>query len=299
VSDNGDGSWRLAITNPALQTASVGDVIQRVTFDSERALDDPDLTLLDVGHPLVRRLIEEVKQSAFKVDSKLAEGPSTSILSPSNSILSPSKDERVEGHSSSILSLSKDERVEGHSSSILSLSKDERVEGHSSSILSLSKDERVEGHPELVEGYGRTAYIVTPHVQEVTALFHLLARYVVNTDPTSIIEELLPVAVPVYGDELLDPQATRRLLGAKPVPQTRTAAEVQESLKEALSIAGLEELLGAAVETRRQALIAERGTMREQMQARQGAQMAEWLQGIDDLSPGSFDMLTVTVYCPA
>jgi len=196
-------------------------VIERITFDAERALDDPDLTLLDVGHPLVRRLIEEVKQSTFRM------------------------------------------------------------------------------HSELAKGYGRTAYIVTPDVEEVTALFHLLERYVVNTNPTSIIEELLPVAVPVYGDEVLDPQVTRHLLGAKPGPETRTAAEVQETLEDTFAIAGLEALLGAAVEARRQELMAERQSMRKQMEQRQGAQMAEWLQGIDDLSPGSLDMLTVTVYYPA
>jgi len=39
--------------------------------------------------------------------------------------------------------------------------------------------------------------------------------------------------------------------------------------------------------------------MREQMQAVEGAQPAEWLQGIDDLAPGSFDLLTVTVLFPA
>jgi len=50
---------------PALQTASVGEIIERATFDPEWALDNPDLTLPDVGHPLVRRLIEEVKQQAY------------------------------------------------------------------------------------------------------------------------------------------------------------------------------------------------------------------------------------------
>ena len=42
------------------------EVIERATFDPEWALDDPDVTLLDVGHPLVRRLVEEVKQHAFR-----------------------------------------------------------------------------------------------------------------------------------------------------------------------------------------------------------------------------------------
>jgi hypothetical protein len=52
------------------------------------------------------------------------------------------------------------------------------------------------------------------------------------------------------------------------------------------------------VETRRQELVAERRRMREQMEQQEGAQAAAWLQGIDDLSPGSFDLLTVTVFYP-
>ena len=35
------------------------------------------------------------------------------------------------------------------------------------------------------------------------------------------------------------------------------------------------------------------------MQAVEGAQPADWLQGIDSLAPGSFDLLTVMVLFPA
>ena len=209
-----------------MQTASVGEVIARTTFDAEWALEDPDLTLLDVGHPLVRRLIEEVKQNAFRE----------------------------------------------------------------------------------VEHYGRTAYVVTPDVDEVTALFHLLARYVVNTKPTSIVEELLPVAVPVYGGEwsVLSGQWTavsgeeaQRLWEVRPSAETRTESEVREVLTDALTIKGLERLLEDAVEARRRELVAERRSMKRQMEQREGAQTAEWLRGVDDLSPGSFDLLAVTALYPA
>ncbi len=218
VAENADGSWRILVTNPALQTASMGEVIERATFDPEWALDDPDVTLLDVGHPLVRRLVEEVKQNAFRE----------------------------------------------------------------------------------VEHYGRTAYAVTPDVDEVTALFHLLARYVVNTEPTSIVEELLPVAVPVYSGQPLaiSGQQVTRLLNLQPSSETRTEGEVRESLADALAIEGLETVLEDAVEARRRELVAERRSMRQQMGQREDAQIAEWLRGIDDLSPGRFDLLTVTVYYP-
>jgi ERCC4-related helicase len=234
VMGNGDGSYRIAITEPALQTASVGEVIPRATFDPEWALDDPDVTLLDVGHPLVRRLIEEVKQRGFA---------------------------------------------------------DEFAAGASA--------------PSAPSHYGRTAYVVTPEVDQVTAVFHLLARYVVRTEPTSIIEELLPVAVPVYGREpVVDSgDAARRLADVEPSSQTRTTGEVQEVLADALSVGGLGRLLEEAVEARRLKLVTERermqrSTLRRQMSHREGAQPAEWLAGIADLAPGSFDLLTVTILYP-
>ena len=229
VTENPDGSWRILIRDPALQTASVGEVIARATFDPEWALDDPDLTLLDVGHPLVRRLIEEVKQDTFRVEGNRRRGNPC-------------------------------------------------------------------GCP-----YGRTAYAVTPDVDEVMALYHLLVRYVVNTEPASIVEELLPVAAPVYSscsDDFSRSYATR-LLKARPSPDTRTEGEVREALTDALAIDGLEALLAGTVETRRQELVAERRRMREQMEQREGMQAAAWLQGIDNLSPGSFDVLTLTLLWPS
>jgi hypothetical protein len=77
------------------------------------------------------------------------------------------------------------------------------------------------------------------------------------------------------------------------------APHEKETLADALAIEGLERLLAEAVEHRRQQLVAERRNMREQMEGCEGMQTAEWLQVIDDLSRGSFDMLTMTVYYPA
>jgi hypothetical protein len=147
--------------------------------------------------------------------------------------------------------------------------------------------------------YGRTSYLVTPDVREVTALFHLLSRYVVNTDPTAIIEDLVPVAVPVYGGEALDRATVSRLVCASPGPGARTEEEVRETLADALAIDGLDALLAGAVEGRRRELVAERRRMREQMEARAIGHVAGWLRGIDDISPGSFDLLTVSVLYPA
>ncbi len=218
VTENADGSWRITLANPAVQTAGQAEVLPRVTFDAAWGLRDAAVTVLDLSHPVVRRLIAEVKRQAFRAPA--------------------------------------------------------------------------------AAHYGRTAYLVTAAVAEVTAVFHLLARYVVQTTPPAIVEELLPVAVRVYGEQVVDAPTTRALLAAQAAPQTRTVAEVQETLTDALNLASLSARLTAAVAARRAELAAERQEMQRQMVAREGTQAA-WLRGIAELSPGSYDMLTVTVYYPA
>jgi len=213
VEERGSNIYRIAITHPALQVASVGTVLEKATFNAEAALDDPTMTALDLGHPLVRRLLELVKQEAFTGS----------------------------------------------------------------------------------EHYGRTAYVVTPQVSEPTALFHLLARYVVDTAPTGIIEELVSVAVPVFGGEALPESDTRRLLQPQLSAATRTQLEVQEALEDTLLNEQLTDFFNQAVDARRQTLVTEREAMLARLHARPGAHEAEWLQGLDDLSPGTFDVLTVTI----
>ncbi len=210
-----DHTWRIAVTHPALASGAVSRVIERAAFDPELGLADPDVTVLDLGHPLVRRLVEEVKQDAFRPG----------------------------------------------------------------------------------DHYGRTAAMVTPAVSEVTAVYHLLVRYVVNTSPLSLLEELLPVALPVYGGPPLAREAVARLLEARPCPETRTEAEVREALAEALGSPELEPALTAAVEARRQTLAAERRTIRQRAEA-SGREAAAWLNGLDELTPGSYDLLTVTILYP-
>jgi hypothetical protein len=43
-------------------------------------------------------------------------------------------------------------------------------------------------------------------------------------------------------------------------------------------------------------LIEERRSMQQQLAERPGDQATQWIEGIDEIAPGSFDVLTVTVY---
>ncbi len=219
LTENSDQTFRVVITNEALLVQGVGHPIERATFDPQAALDDPlKLTLLDLGHPLVQRLVDVVKTSAFR---------------------------------------------------------------------------------ESGERYGRTASLITKAAKETTALLHLLARYVVGTTPLSIVEELIPVAFPVYSAGGALPEAqTEALLTAKPEARRKPDDEVSEDLTTALQRPALAELLQQAVEARRLALVADRRAMLGRDQAREGAPQRRWLEGIDQLEVASYDVLTASIFYP-
>ena len=74
---------------------------------------------------------------------------------------------------------------------------------------------------------------------------------------------------------------------------------MREALIDALGMEGLDAHLSSYVEDRRAELAAERRAMRERMEPREGARGAGWLEGIDELQAGSFDLLAVAVLYPA
>jgi hypothetical protein len=61
----------------------------------------------------------------------------------------------------------------------------------------------------------------------------------------------------------------------------------------------LSETLEAAVSAGREMLIEERRSIRQQLAEWPGDQATQWIESIDEIAPGSFDVLTLSVYCPA
>lgn len=200
-------------TGSIFQDQGFKEELNEITFDPNRATKNSRLTLIDLGHPIVRQLIENIKTTTFQ------------------------------------------------------------------------KGER----------YGRTAYITTEDVDEVTALYHLLVRYSVATDPVSILEEIVPVAITVYGGEVLSNPKIRELDNAKPLGMERNKADVQETLGKALN-KDLEKVFDEVVEKRRSQLCIKRRKLKDRFE-KEG--QADWVKGIDQVSLASIDLLTVTIYYPA
>jgi len=191
-----------------LRGTPISDLPERMeaTFDPRLARDEPDLELLDIAHPLVRRLIDQVRDAAA-------------------------------------------------------------------------------GSHE-----GRVAVRGSREVGEVTAILHVLARYVTASTPPVVMEELLPVVFAPYGGPApdLDPQALLRSPAA-PVPHTE--AELRELCADALAAEHLPDRVKATVEERRHQLEARQASIRRLA--------STWAEGMDRVEVASVDWLTLTVLVPA
>jgi hypothetical protein len=65
LTGNVDGTFRIEILDNRLSQGLDKTVIQSATFDPLRGRDDPELEVIDLGHRLVRNLIDLVKQLTF------------------------------------------------------------------------------------------------------------------------------------------------------------------------------------------------------------------------------------------
>ena len=142
--------------------------------------------------------------------------------------------------------------------------------------------------------YGRTAIRGTSEVSEPTAVYTALVRYVADTKPDpTIMEELVQVGLPIYGDKPLDQDLVEVLEETEAKPVNRTQMEKQDELEAALGHELFEETLQRRAEQRRDKIIDQRTEMRDELEK---SGTGSWLSGIDDVEIASKDLLTVTVY---
>ncbi|MFO8145168.1 MAG: helicase-related protein [Candidatus Syntrophosphaera sp.] len=217
VDDNGDGTRRIVLSHKALHLPGLGEEIPQASFDPEKGLDNPEVEVLDLGHPLVRRLMDLLKTETFQ----------------------------------------------------------DQDQGDDLN-------------------YGRTAVEYSPDVVETTAMYSLLVRYVTQTDPPQILEDIVTVGLPVYGEDPLPTDQTNKLKKAGVVRGTLTEDEKVDVLRDALEREDLDHILSSSVQLQKESLEEER----RQLQQRLGEDVA-WLEGADELEVGSWDLLAVKILWPA
>ncbi|MFP9192770.1 helicase-related protein [Natrialbaceae archaeon A-CW1-1] len=145
--------------------------------------------------------------------------------------------------------------------------------------------------------YGRTATRGSSEADEPTAVYTALVRYVADTDPDpTIMEELVQVGLPIYGDTPLDQDAVDTLERSDAKPAQRSRMEKEDDLEAAVEHDAFDNALRSRAEDRRDTIIEQRTQMREQLEE---SDAGSWLSGIDDIEIASKDLLTVTVYYPS
>ena len=209
--------YNIKITNPELLSISSGDTIEKATFSPELALEEPDKTLLDIGHGLVRSLINLIKKECF------------------------------------------------------------------------SKE----------ENYGRVICIKTNDVREITGVYHILSRFMVKTEPVSIIEDFISVAIPYEEETYLPFDETQKILRARPEAGCITEDVWKEFLEDAPHLKEPAPVIKKALKEHMEKIINERKHFKEKLQSRGSPVKEKWLEGIDDISLTSFDILAITFYIPS
>ena len=216
ITENGDVHRTIQITLSNRLQVPGYSVIERATFDPKVAHENPGTEQLNISHPVVKRLLEFIKNAIF--------------------------------------------------------------------------DERS-------EDYGRTAAITTPDVAKLTALYHFLVRFTVNTKPASVIEEIIPVACNLIDKDSLSQEDISKLLKSQPVPNHRSKEDLLRHLEMALDSDAYSSAFKATVDMHLEGIKKERSSLKERLLMDDVEQ--SWLEGIDSVEMASSDIISVRLYEPA
>lgn len=213
IEKNSDDTFRISIQHPDLKLPGLPETIKSATFDPNKGLENPEIEVLDLGHPLVRRLMDLIKQETFNLE-------------------------------------------------------------HGS--------------------YGRSAAMLTNDVKEMTAVLTLLVRFVTDTTPVQIFEDLVTLALPVYSEKKYNKDEMENLADANPAAGRLTNDEVTETLEYVLQRADLTKLIEERIHARKDEVIKDRKDFRQSLN-----RDVEWLTDSDKIDVGSWDILAVNILWPA
>ena len=131
---------------------------------------------------------------------------------------------------------------------------------------------------------GRVAGAVAD-LEVVTVVLHVLARYVAAGDPPVLLEEIIPVSLPVWGNDEVPPGA--QLLTSADSNHGRPHAELAEATRAVLARDDLRPTVASVVQERAAALAVKHSALEE-----------EWAQGLDHVEPVSWDVVAATICFP-
>ncbi|MHA1150726.1 MAG: helicase-related protein [Promethearchaeota archaeon] len=145
------------------------------------------------------------------------------------------------------------------------------------------------------EFYGRTTAIVSAHASKVLVIVHLKIRYVINTEPKTLMEEIIQLGIDLFDKSPADNDLISKIWTSDWDNPTKMDVELKKHLKKALELSNLEELINEAANHRMEELIEERRDMIKNLNE-QG--IATDLEGIDDIQIVGTDLVAITLVYP-
>ena len=144
--------------------------------------------------------------------------------------------------------------------------------------------------------YGRTAAVSSSEITDVTVIFNVKIRYVVNTEPKSLMEEIAQMGIELFIPEVILTDADLdKLWRSRWENHGKSNKYIQKHLKRALELDILDKLLVELGEKRLKTIVKERRKMIKNLKE-QG--VAADMEGIDDIEVVGVDMLTLTIIYP-
>ncbi|MHA1842719.1 MAG: helicase-related protein [Promethearchaeota archaeon] len=145
------------------------------------------------------------------------------------------------------------------------------------------------------EFYGRTAAYLSPIVSQVSVIYFIKIRYVVNTRKKSLMEEIVSLGLDLFSGERLDDDLVQKIWNSEMHNHDKPDLVIKKHLSKALNIPNLDDLFSELSNERLSSIIQERRKMISDLN-KQG--ITTDLFGIDNIDVAGIDLLTLTIIYP-
>ncbi|MHA1338828.1 MAG: helicase-related protein [Promethearchaeota archaeon] len=143
--------------------------------------------------------------------------------------------------------------------------------------------------------YGRTAAFSSYKTKILMAIIHIKIRYVVNTEPKTLMEEIAKFGVDIFERKLIEENIVNDIWNSEWKNHNKKDIEIKKHLEKTLKMPELNDFIKQITQKRLKDLIRQRKETIDKLK-KQGA--ATDLKGIDDINAVGSDLLTITLIYP-
>ncbi len=143
--------------------------------------------------------------------------------------------------------------------------------------------------------YGRTTAFASEKVSSVNTIFQLKIRYLVNTEPKSMMEEITSIGFDLFSEEVIKSTQIDEIWNGEWLNHNKKNVELLKHIQKALDIKDLEKNFEKRGKERLKGIIKERREMIDSLE-KQG--FASDLRDVDKIEIIGIDPLSVTIVYP-